>query len=90
MSFGLLKPDVQTSNWDMVTKAVGCGNSSDTLACMRAKPWEKIEAAAADVPPSSSDNPARSTPPFYPKVDGEVVFSNYEKLAKAGAFAKLV
>lgn len=90
LSFGLLEPDVQTKNWDTATKAVGCGNSSDVLGCMRSVPWEKLEAAAADVPPSTTDNPVRSTPPFYPRVDGEIVFSDYESLAKAGSFAKLV
>lgn len=90
LSFSLLDPDVQTDNWYMVSKALGCGGSGDTVACMRTKPWKKIEDAVANVPPSTGGNPVRSTPPFYPKADNEIVFLDYVSLAKAGAFAKLV
>ncbi|USP82103.1 hypothetical protein yc1106_09377 [Curvularia clavata] len=88
-SFPLNLPQKQKDNWNNITTAVGCGSSSDTLACMRVLPWETISLAAAKIPVSPGGSPVRSTPPFYPVVDEELVFSDYETLAKAGRFARL-
>lgn len=88
-SFPMNAPQKQRDNWYTLSALLGCGNSGDTLDCMRQKPWEAISAAVSKVPPSPGGSPVRSTPPFYPLVDGETIFDDYLSLASNGSFAKL-
>ncbi|KAK8092401.1 triacylglycerol lipase V precursor [Apiospora kogelbergensis] len=89
LSFPLNEPSRQVSNWHNVSEALGCGADKKSLECMRAKDWTEILQAASKVPPAASDNPARSTPAFYPQVDEELVFSDYPKRSKEGSFARI-
>lgn len=45
--------------------------------------------AALKVPPSPGGSPVRSTPPFYPMVDDEIIFGDYHSLASSGRFARI-
>ncbi|KAK8050948.1 hypothetical protein PG993_002333 [Apiospora rasikravindrae] len=88
-SFPLNEPSRQVSNWHNVSHALGCGADGNSLACMRTKNWVEILKAASKVPSAASDNPVRSTPPFYPEADEEIVFYDYDKLSHDGSFARL-
>lgn len=82
-------PQKQNDNWYLVSAALGCGMSGNTVACMRRQPWQAITAAAAKVAPSPGGSPVRSTPPFYPMVDGKIVFDDYVSRSSKGNFAKI-
>lgn len=88
-SFPVNSPGVPEKNWNSVVSAVGCSDAADVMACMREVNWEDIKAAAAAIRPASSSSVLRSIPPFYPKPDGEIVFSDYVSLTEAGSFAKV-
>ncbi|KAF4998379.1 hypothetical protein FDECE_11806 [Fusarium decemcellulare] len=88
-SFPVNAPGVPEKNWNTVVSTVGCSDADDVMACMREADWEDIKAAAATIRPTSSSSVLRSIPPFYPKPDGEIVFSDYVSLTKAGSFAKV-
>ena len=88
-SFPMNTPEKQTANWHALSNALGCGPSGDTLACMRKQPFEAISLAVTKIVPSPGGSPVRSTPPFYPKVDNETIFSDYLSLSSAGEFAPL-
>jgi carboxylesterase type B len=88
-SFPINSATVQEKNWQSVVAAVGCGAGSDVMVCMRKVDWKDIKTAAAATKPASSSSVLRSIPPFYPKPDGEIVFSDYVNLTKAGSFAKV-
>ncbi|KAF5268941.1 hypothetical protein FOXYS1_153 [Fusarium oxysporum] len=88
-SFPVNAKSVQEKNWNSVVSTVGCSDADDVMACMRKADWEDIKAAAAAIKPASSSSVLRSIPPFYPKPDGEIVFSDYVSLTKAGSFAKV-
>ncbi|KAH7184849.1 Alpha/Beta hydrolase protein [Fusarium flagelliforme] len=88
-SFPVNTAEVQEKNWNSVVSAVGCDAASDVMACMREVDWEDIKKAAAGIRPASSSSVLRSIPPFYPKPDGEIVFSDYVSRTKAGDFAKV-
>ncbi|RMY51015.1 hypothetical protein D0865_06579 [Hortaea werneckii] len=89
LSFPMNAENATLSNWYNVSTEMGCGSTGNTIPCMRAKPWKDIELAAGKLPSAKSSSPLRSVPPFYPKPDGETVFSNYTELAKKGKFARL-
>lgn len=89
-SFPLNTPEQQTKNWYNVSATLGCGVSGDTVACVRAKDWQEVLAAAAKLPAAPGGNPVRSTPAFYPTVDNKTVFNGYASLLKQGKFAKIV
>lgn len=89
-SFPLNTPAVRDKNWNAVVDAVNCTSSSDLMACMRSRDWKAIKAAAAQVKAAPSSNVLRSIPPFYPTVDNNLVFSDYDSLTESGSFAKLV
>lgn len=80
----------QTKHWYNVSATLGCGDSGDTLDCVRGKDWEDVLAASAKLPAAPGGNPVRSTPPFYPTVDNETVLSDYASLLEQGDFAKIV
>ncbi|KAJ4348810.1 uncharacterized protein N0V89_010188 [Didymosphaeria variabile] len=90
-SFPMNTPDKQVSNWYTLSASLGCGNSSssDTLSCMRKLPFETISAATSKIAPSPGGSPVRSTPPFYPMVDNQTIFSDYVSLSTSGSFANL-
>ncbi|KPM38700.1 hypothetical protein AK830_g7868 [Neonectria ditissima] len=88
-SFPVNAAAVQEKNWNSVVAVVGCADAADAMACMREADWEDIKTAAAAIKPASSSSVLRSIPPFYPKPDGELVFSDYTSLTKAGSFAKV-
>ncbi|KAH7396721.1 carboxylesterase-like protein [Phaeosphaeria sp. MPI-PUGE-AT-0046c] len=88
-SFPMNTPQKQTSNWYTLSAALGCGSSGSTLGCMRGQPWEEISLAASTIAPSPGGSPVRSTPPFYPMVDGEIIFPDYLSLASTGSFAPI-
>ncbi|KAF2006797.1 acetylcholinesterase [Amniculicola lignicola CBS 123094] len=88
-SFPMNAPQKQVRNWYNISSLVGCGSSGDTLPCMRALPWETISGVVSRVPSIPGGSPVRSTPPFYPMVDGEIIFSDYLSLASSGSFAKV-
>lgn len=88
-SFPVNSPERQEQNWYTLSAAVGCGSSGDTLACMRQKPWQDIAAAVAQIAPSPGGSPVRTTPPFFPKVDNELIFDDYLTLASQYQFAKI-
>ncbi|KAI4649478.1 hypothetical protein J4E93_003798 [Alternaria ventricosa] len=88
-SFPMNTPEKQRSNWLDIVNLVGCGSSNDTLSCMRRQPWEVLSKAAAKIPPSPGGSPVRSTPPFYPLIDNETIFSDYLSRSATGDFAKL-
>ncbi|OBS20448.1 hypothetical protein FPOA_06817 [Fusarium poae] len=88
-SFPVNTATVQAKNWESVVAAVGCNTDSDVMACMCKVHWKDIKTAAAAIKPASSSSVLRSIPPFYPKPDGEIVFSDYVSLTKAGSFAKI-
>lgn len=56
---------------------------------MRKQPWETISKAASKIPPSPGGSPVRSTPPFYPTVNGKTIFDDYLALASTGSFAPI-
>lgn len=89
-SFPLNTLAVREGNWNAVVKAVNCTSSPDVMACMRSRDWKDIKAAAAQVKPTPSSNVLRTIPQFYPTVDNELVFSDYNNLTESGKFAKLV
>ena len=77
--------------WYNVSGTLGCGSNAtdpaEVLACVRAKDFTQVLAAARVVPPLPTQALAQAT--FHPTVDGEYVFANYTALGKAGAFAKI-
>ncbi|KAK8127296.1 hypothetical protein PG984_008404 [Apiospora sp. TS-2023a] len=89
LSFPLNEPSRQASNWHNVSETLGCGADGNSLTCMRTKNWTEILKAALKVPSAASDNPVRSTPPFYPQADEKLVFSDYDKRSRDGNFARL-
>lgn len=56
---------------------------------MRKVDWEDIKKAAAGIKPAASSSVLRSIPPFYPKPDNEIVFSDYVSRTKSGNFVKV-
>jgi cholinesterase len=88
-SFPMNTPQKQKDNWYTLSALLGCGASGDTLNCMREQPWQAISMAVSKIPPSPGGSPVRSTPPFYPMVDGKIIFGDYVSLALSGSFAKI-
>jgi hypothetical protein len=56
---------------------------------MRKVDWQDIKRAATAIKPASSSSVLRSIPLFYPKPDGEIIFSDYVNLTKSRSFAKV-
>lgn len=77
------------SIYNNVTSTLGCTNTTDkdTLACLRAKPFTTLLAAARNVPALPTLALAQAT--FHPTVDNTTVFADYTTLGKRGAFAKI-
>ena len=90
LSFGLNSAKLTMKNWYNISGQLGCGTSGNTIDCVRGKNWTDVEAAAAKIPASSTSNPVRSVPGFYPSVDNETVFLDYVSMSNNAKFAKLV
>jgi carboxylesterase type B len=88
-SFPMNTVQKQKDNWLTLAASIGCGAADDTLECMRMQPWETISKASSKIPPSPGGSPVRSTPPFYPIIDDELVFDDYIALASAGSFTPI-
>ncbi|CBX99395.1 similar to carboxylesterase [Plenodomus lingam JN3] len=90
-SFPMNTAQKQKDNWNTLSIAMGCGNSADSLSCMRKQPFEAISLAVTRIAPSPGGSPVRSTPPFYPMADNSTIFSAQEYLARSssGDFARL-
>ncbi|KAG9255636.1 Alpha/Beta hydrolase protein [Emericellopsis atlantica] len=88
-SFPVNSPGVPERNWDTVVDAVGCGNATEVMDCMREIDWKDVKAAAVSVRPSGSSSVLRSIPPFYPMPDEKTVFSDYVSRTEAGDFSPL-
>lgn len=88
-SFPMNTEKKQKENWLTLASSLGCNVPNNTLTCMRKQPWEVISKAVSKIPPSPGGSPVRSTPPFYPMVDGQLIFSNYTALASTGSFAHI-
>lgn len=90
-SFPMNTAQKQRDNWYALALALGCGSTNDTLTCMRSSniTTQAITAAVAKIAPSPGGSPVRSTPPFYPMVDNQTIFSDYLSLSSTGSFAKL-
>jgi cholinesterase len=88
-SFPMNAPKKQQDNWYALSASLGCGETGDTLTCMRKQPWEAISKAVSKIAPSPGGSPVRSTPPFYPVVDNKTIFSDYLSLSSSASFAKL-
>lgn len=73
--------------YNNVSTAVGCGNSTDSVSCLRNANVTEILAAALKVPALPTQALAQAT--FHPTVDNITVFSDYAALGAAGAFAKI-
>lgn len=91
MSFNPNTPDYAQTLWYNVSQTIGCGSASDdpaaVLACVRAANTSVVLAAAAKVPALPTIALSQAT--FHPTVDNVTVFSNYQELSDAGAFAKI-
>ncbi|KAJ4258047.1 hypothetical protein NW762_008187 [Fusarium torreyae] len=88
-SFPVNSKSVQEKNWNSVVSTVGCNSTEDVMACMREVDWKDIETASAGIKPASSSSVLRAIPPFWPKPDKEIVFSDYVSLTKKGRFSKV-
>lgn len=88
-SFPLNTPEAVLQHWYNISAALGCGSTGNTVPCLRQKNWTDIKAAAAKIAATPGGSPLRAIPPFYPSVDNELVFSDYENRSEAGSFAKL-
>ncbi|KAM0713998.1 hypothetical protein Q7P37_010962 [Cladosporium fusiforme] len=75
------------SIYNNVSVAVGCGNDTGSLACLRSKNVAEILAAARNVPALPTQALAQAT--FHPTVDNITVFEDYTALGLSGSFAKI-
>lgn len=90
-SFPMNTAQKQKDNWFALSTSLGCGSTGDSLTCMRSSniTMQAIVAAVAKIPPSPGGSPVRSTPPFYPLVDNQTIFSDYLSLSSKNKFARL-
>lgn len=71
-----------------VSGQLGCGTDPvGSLACLRSKNYTEILAAAAKTPALPTIALAQAN--FHPTIDNEIVFGNYEALARNGSFARI-
>ena len=67
-----------TAQYDNITRAVGCDDQPDIIACLRTVPFEALNASIANLSDTS----------FYPIVDGDIVSDYSSTLLAAGKFTK--
>ncbi|KAK3306233.1 Alpha/Beta hydrolase protein [Chaetomium strumarium] len=71
--------------YDAVVAKAGCAASKDTLACLRALPYDKFLAAATSVPGILSYSSVALS--YMPRPDGKVLTQSPDLLVKAGKYA---
>jgi acetylcholinesterase len=73
--------------YDTVVKNAGCAQSNDTLACLRAAPYDTFLKAANSVPGILSFNSIALS--YLPRPDGVTLTQSPEILVKEGKFAQV-
>jgi len=73
--------------YDTVVKNAGCTQSNDTLACLRAAPYDTFLKAANSVPGILSFNSIALS--YLPRPDAVTLTQSPEILVKEGKFAKV-
>lgn len=68
-----------TQKYDNITRAAGCGDAEDRLACLRGVPFAELNATVASLTSTS----------FYPVVDGDLVPGRSSELLAAGNFTRV-
>ncbi|AEO68535.1 c5f0b5ec-6584-4583-9d83-d8a27670ecc4 [Thermothielavioides terrestris] len=71
--------------YDTVVKQAGCASSQDTLACLRALPYDKFLAAANSVPAILSYSSVALS--YLPRPDGKALTESPDVLVKEGKYA---
>ncbi|KAK4120494.1 alpha/beta-hydrolase [Parathielavia appendiculata] len=71
--------------YDQVVAKAGCAGAADTLACLRAAPYDKFLAAANSVPAILSYNSVALS--YLPRPDGKVLTKSPDVLIKEGKYA---
>lgn len=71
--------------YDQVVAKTGCAGAADTLACLRAAPYDKFLAAANSVPSILSYNSVALS--YLPRPDGKVLTKSPDVLVKEGKYA---
>ncbi|KAK3906052.1 Alpha/Beta hydrolase protein [Staphylotrichum tortipilum] len=71
--------------YDAVVAKAGCASSADTLACLRALPYDKFLAAANSVPHVLSFNSASLS--YLPRPDGKVLTQSPDILVQQNKYA---
>ncbi|KAH7397157.1 Alpha/Beta hydrolase protein [Pyrenochaeta sp. MPI-SDFR-AT-0127] len=92
-SFPINTLELAAKNWYNVSGTLGCGNSGNTLACMRSPniTFSAILAAIRRVPPPPSNSATRSQPAFQITADNKTAFSvsEYSSRLSSGNLARL-
>ncbi|KAH6682867.1 putative carboxylesterase [Halenospora varia] len=73
--------------YNRVVSAAGCSGSSDTLACLRALPYQQFLAATQNVPAIFDYQSVALS--YLPRPDGKVLTQSPEILAQNGQFASV-
>ncbi|PIL29453.1 hypothetical protein GSI_08395 [Ganoderma sinense ZZ0214-1] len=73
--------------YDQIVDATGCGDTSDTLACLRQVPTDNLTAAAATVPNLFSYSGLAT--PWAPRADGKFLTAPPQHLVLAGQVADI-
>ncbi|KAH9030331.1 carotenoid ester lipase precursor [Lactarius pseudohatsudake] len=73
--------------YDFLVERTGCTSSSDTLACLRAAPYEELKAAMDSTPSFNSYQSAALV--WQPRVDGTFLADNPLELTRQGKVAKI-
>ncbi len=71
--------------YNQVVAKAGCAGAADTLACLRAAPYDKFLAAANSVPAILSYNSVALS--YLPRPDGKVLTKSPDVLAQTGKYA---
>jgi acetylcholinesterase len=73
--------------YDFLVKSTGCSGSSDTLACLRAVPYDELKAAMDSTPLYSSYQSLALV--WLPRVDGVFLVDDPQKLLRRGEVARV-
>jgi carboxylesterase type B len=73
--------------YDLLVESTGCLGSPDTLACLRAAPYEKLKAAMDSTPSVFSYRSVALA--WFPRVDGAFLLDNPQKLVQQGKIARI-
>jgi len=73
--------------YDFLVERTGCSGSSDTLACLRAAPYDKLKAAMDSTPSISSYQSVALA--WLPRVDGVFLVDAPQKLIQRGEVARI-